>query len=158
MVIYTSYKHRRQFNQIMTSSHGLIRGRYLRLMILSSTGIIGVIPLGTYFMVYNAKTGIRPWKSWADTHSHYSEVHQVAGSIWKNTSNAALEIELFRWSLVVLAFNTFALFGIADEACQHYRLLYTWLARRIVPTAPPASIPLHFPDTTNSTIFGVDKV
>ena len=40
-------------------------------------------------------------------------------------------LEVFRWSLVLCAFVFFALFGFADEARQHYRLVYTTLASRI---------------------------
>jgi pheromone a factor receptor len=130
-------------------------------MALSATEILGTIPLGTYFMVSSAKMGVKPWKSWADTHSHYSTIHQVPGFIWKNDPNLAIKLELFRWSLVACAFIFFAFFGFADEARQHYRLVYAWFARRIMPTVPPTSIPLHFPDTTNTTMpekSSVDKV
>jgi pheromone a factor receptor len=161
MTIYTLYKHNRQFNQILSSFHGLTRGRYIRLMVLFSAEMLGIIPLGTYFMVSNAKMGVKPWKSWADTHSHYSVVVQVPSSVWKKDSNFAVELEFFRWSVVACAFNFFILLGTTDEARQHYRLLYAWLTGRTTRADPPAPIPLHFPDTTKPTMFAdsdVDKV
>ncbi|KAF8468710.1 pheromone receptor [Russula ochroleuca] len=129
--IYTFYKRQRQFSQIMVHSQGLKRGRYLRLMALSGTEIIGTIPLGTYFIVNNAKGGVTPWQGWAYTHSHYSDVVQVPSSVWKNNPSTSGGMETFRWSLVACAFIFFAFFGFADEARQHYRRAYTSIASRI---------------------------
>jgi pheromone a factor receptor len=129
--IYTFYKRQRQFSQIMVHSQGLNRGRYRRLMALSATEILGTIPLGTYFIVINAKSGVTPWQGWANTHSHYSDVAQFPNSVWKSDSVTSGGVETFRWSLVACAFIFFAFFGFADEARQHYRHLYTSIASRI---------------------------
>jgi hypothetical protein len=100
-------------------------------MAISSTEMLFTIPLGTYYIVYNAKGGIEPWVSWADMHKDYSSVLQIAGFIWKNDSSAVTGLELYRWSLIVCSFVFFAFFGFADEARQHYRRVYTTLASRI---------------------------
>jgi pheromone a factor receptor len=125
------YKRQRQFNELMLASPGLSRGRYIRLMAIGAIEILGTIPLGTYFIVVSAKGGVSPWKGWANTHSNYSEVIQVAGFIWKNDPNVADPTEIYRWSLVACAFLFFALFGFADEARLYYRRVYTSLASRI---------------------------
>jgi pheromone a factor receptor len=151
MAIYTFHKREREFMRVVTSDRGLSGDRYIRLMALSATEILGTIPLGTYFIVYNAKKDVEPWKSWADTHSHYSTIYQFPGVIWKNDPNMAIGLEMFRWLLVACAFVFFAFFGLVDEARRHYRLVYAWLAGRIAPKVPPASIPLYFPDRTSST-------
>ena len=130
MTIFTLYKRQRQFRQVMTFSQGLSRGRYLRLMAVAFCDILGTIPLGTYIIVLNT-SGVTPYGSWAFVHSHYSEVNPVPSVVWKNNSNSFNGLEMFRWSLVAAAFVFFALFGFADEARQHYRLVYTSLARRI---------------------------
>ena len=100
-------------------------------MALSATEILGTIPLGTYFIVANAKAGVKPWKSWADTHSNYSEVIQVPSIVWENDPYFAGCLGIFRWSLVACAFIFFAFFGFADEARQHYRRVYESIASRI---------------------------
>ena len=115
----------------MSHSQGLSRGRYFRLMALSATEILGTIPLGTYFIVSNATAGVRPWGSWAEVHRNYSEVIQVPSNVWKNDPQFAAGVEIFRWSLVACAFIFFAFFGFADEACQHYRRVYTSIGSRI---------------------------
>ncbi|KAH9985329.1 pheromone A receptor-domain-containing protein [Russula vinacea] len=107
------YKYQRQFKQMM-SSHGLSRGRYLRLMALSATDILGTIPLGTYIIVADAKDGVTPWKGGPT-----------------RTATIPSGLEMFRWELVACAFIFFAFFGFADEARQHYRRLYTSIATRV---------------------------
>jgi hypothetical protein len=103
MAIYTFYKREREFMQVVTSDRGPSGNRYIRLMALSATEILGTIPLGTYFIVYNAKMGVEPWKSWADTHNHYSTIYQFPGIIRKNDPNTAIGLEMFRWLLVACA-------------------------------------------------------
>jgi hypothetical protein len=112
------------------SSVGLNRNRYIRLIAISATEILGTIPLGTLIIVKNAKLGVDPWKGWAWTHEDYSVVYQVPASIWKNTPDA-FALEMYRWSLVLCAFLFFALFGFADEARRHYRSVYASIASRI---------------------------
>jgi hypothetical protein len=140
MAIYAFYKRRRNHLQLTSSAN---RGRYLRLMVISSTEVLGTIPVGTYYIVTIAKMGVAPWKGWARMHSHRSEVIQVAGFIWKNNPVLSFELELLRWSLVACAFLFFALFGITGEAREHYYRLYKSLARRIgKSTSTPHGAPL----------------
>jgi pheromone a factor receptor len=129
--IYTFYKRHRQFKEMFSSSSGLSRSRYFRLMAISACELCGTIPLGTFYIVYNAKAGVIPYVSWAHTHSNYSSVNQIAGFIWKNDPTTVFGLELYRWSLILCSFLFFALFGFADEARQHYRRAYTSLASRI---------------------------
>jgi len=131
MTIHTFYKRHRQFKEIMSSNPSLSRSRYIRLMCISAAEICGTIPLGTYYIVFNAKSGVTPYVSWAYTHSNYSTVDQFAGFIWKNDSEIVSGLELYRWSLILCSVVFFAFFGFADEARQHYRRVYTTLASRV---------------------------
>ena len=133
MTIYTLVKRERQFSSILSSNRNLNRNRYIRLMALSSIEILGTIPIGTYVLVLNAKSHVKPWKSWAQTHNahHYSHVYQVPASFWQNEPTYKNSLEMFRWLLVACALIFFAFFGFADEARQHYRLAYKSLAGRI---------------------------
>ena len=114
----------------MSSASGFSQSRYLRLVVISSVGVFGTVPLATFFIVSIAKTGLKPWKSWADTHSHYSVVPQIAGFVWKNIP-VGVYYEIYRWSLVAWAFIFFASFGLAVEAREQYYHVYkSLLARR----------------------------
>jgi hypothetical protein len=130
MNIYLFYMRERRFRQIMSSA-GVTRSRYIRLMVISAVEILGTIPLGTLYIVKNAKLGVHPWRGFAHTHEHYSRVYQIPASIWKNIPNSVFGLEMYRWSLVLCAFIFFALFGLADEARRHYRCVYASIASRI---------------------------
>ena len=130
MNVYFFYKCDRQFRQMISSTH-LTRNRYIRLMVISATEMLGTIPLGTVWIVKADKLGVRPWRGWANTHKDYSVVHRVPASVWKNDPNSVFALEMYRWSLVLCAFLFFALFGFADEARQHYRRVYTSIASRV---------------------------
>ena len=115
----------------MSATPGLTRNRYIRLMCVSAMEIMGTIPLGTLYIVKNARLGVVPWPGWAKTHENYSVVYQVPASIWKNDHDSLFALEMYRWSLVLCAFLFFALFGFADEARRHYRLVYESIASHI---------------------------
>jgi pheromone a factor receptor len=116
---------------MMSATPGLNHGRYFRLMALSSLDIFLTIPITAYIVVLDVKEGVDPWISWDETHFNYSRVIQVPGFVWGNESITSQALEMYRWSLVLCAFVFFAFFGFADEARQHYRLLYNLLARRV---------------------------
>jgi len=128
VTIHIFYKVRTiiQFRQIITFNRGLNRGRYFRLMALSSIEVLGTIPLGTYIIVRNARKLI-PWTSWASVHENYSRVVQVPGFVWKAKP---FGIEVARWTPVACAFIFFAFFGFAVEARHHYRVVYRWFVCR----------------------------
>ena len=114
----------------MSSTPGITRSRYIRLMIVSCVEILGTIPLGTLFIVKNAKY-VGPWRGWAYTHEHYSVVYQVPASIWKNEPDGVFSLEMNRWANVLCAFLFFALFGFTEEARRHYRQVYASIVSRI---------------------------
>ena len=128
LTIYHFYKRGRHVRQI---SPGISHSRYFRLMAFASADVLGSIPLATYVIVRNAKTGVIPWKSWADTHYNYSRVMQIPAFDWKNDPAMIQGLEMYRWVLVACAFVFFACFGFAEEARRHYRLAYTSLFSRI---------------------------
>ena len=107
------------------------RGQYFRLMAISSIEILGTIPMGTYYIVSDARASVAPWEGWARMHSQSSEVVQVAGFAWRNDPKVFLDIEMFRWSLIGCSAVFFALFGFSSEAREHYYRLYKLFARRI---------------------------
>jgi len=130
MNIYLFYMRDRRFRQLMSAA-SLTRSRYIRLMCVSATEILGTIPLGTLYIIKNAQLGVEPWRGWAYVHKNYSAVYQVPSSIWKNDPDSVFGLEMYRWSLVLCAFLFFALFGFADEARRHYRSVYASIASRI---------------------------
>src|ERR1700730_9323495 len=83
MAIYAFYKRQCRFKEITSCNPGLDRKHYIGLMTLS-THILISITIETVRLVRDIQYGVAPWVSWADTHSNYSRVVQIAGFIWKN--------------------------------------------------------------------------
>jgi hypothetical protein len=133
MAICAFYKHRRNLMRLIPGHNG---GQYLRLMAISTTEILGTVPLWTFDMVSDAKLGIIPWKGWASMHSHYSEVNQVAGVTWKSVPELALALEMDRWEIVAFAFVFFALYGFSAEAREQYYRLYKRISTLSSPSVP----------------------
>jgi len=109
LTVYHFYKRGRHARQMIA---GVSHSRYFRLMALASVDMFGSIPLATYVIVRNARLGVIPWKSWADTHYNYSRVTQIPAFVWKNEPAIAQGFEMFRWVLVACAFVFFCIFRL----------------------------------------------
>jgi hypothetical protein len=130
MNIYQLYKRGRQLKEI-SSSPDLNRSLYIRLMILSSIQMIVMVPLGSYWISFAVKLGIRKWVSWADTHRDHNQIEQIPSILWKHNADLLVMLELSRWALVLGAFVSFAFFGLAGEARARYRRVYKRVVRHI---------------------------
>jgi pheromone a factor receptor len=131
MNIYHIFKRLRQSKDMASPNSGFNRGLYIRLMALSSVEILGTVPLGSYYIACDIKSGIQKWESWAQIHNDYSHIEQIPNIVWKHDPQSVLSLELFRWTVVLCAFLLFAFFGLAEDAWRHYRLIYTTLAHHV---------------------------
>lgn len=122
---------RTQFNELLSSYSNLTSSRYLRLMCLAGVEVVCTVPLGSFAIYLNAKAGIFPWISWADTHYNFSRVDQFPALLWRLTSNSEVSVELTRWLIVICAFVFFGFFGFADEAKKNYRSAFATVAKRV---------------------------
>jgi Pheromone A receptor len=130
MTIYHLFNRWRQFNEIM-SNNAIHRGRYIRLMMLTSTDMFLTIPIASYFLSQNVERfGLEKY-SWAVTHHNWSHIPQIPSIEWQNDRLQNVALELTRWSFVGNAFIFFAFFGFADEAQVQYRRVYTSISRRV---------------------------
>jgi pheromone a factor receptor len=116
----------------MSSNRNLNRGRYYRLMALALVDVLCTVPLAAYGLYLVVGLHLGPWQSWSKTHNgdHYSRIVQVPASIWMNIPHGKFTLEAPRWLVVWCALLFFAFFGFADEARQHYRLVFKSLATR----------------------------
>jgi pheromone a factor receptor len=128
--IYAFNKQRAMFNELLSSYSNLTSSRYVRLMCLAGTEVLLTVPLGSYSIYLNVKTGIWKWESWADTHSGFSRVDQILAFQWRADPINEVSIELTRWLCVLCAFIFFGYFGFADEARKHYRSTFQSVAKR----------------------------
>lgn len=100
--------------------------RYFRLMALAALEILLTVPLASYIVYLNLTAApVRPWISWADTHSNFNRYDQYPAAVWRRDPRSNVLHELSRWDKPLCAFVFFAFFGFADEARKHYRTAAT---------------------------------
>ncbi|KAI0270613.1 pheromone A receptor-domain-containing protein [Gloeopeniophorella convolvens] len=129
--IFHLWKRGRHLKQMLAKQQGWSPNLYYRLIALSIVDIVVTIPICSYLIWADVTGGnMYKWKSWSDTHADYSKVVQYANVIWKNNPPVHLTLELYRWLFVASALVFFVFFGFADEAREHYRLVYRWFVRR----------------------------
>ncbi|KAJ6457725.1 pheromone A receptor-domain-containing protein [Mycena sanguinolenta] len=164
-------RQRTQFKVFLASSANanLTLNRYLRLMLLAGTDLLCTIPLGIWVLWVNVRvTGLSPWISWADTHSHFSRVQQVPGVYWRINVYDVASLETTRWVTVACALLFFAYFGFGEEAGKNYRSAFASVARKMgysmassgtltssgpqtsQPSTARASVPVFIRKTTTS--------
>nr|VWO99360.1 ABC1 transporter [Ganoderma boninense] len=99
------FKRRRQFNELMASNKNLTFNRYFRLMGLAA------IEQDPY-----------PWRGFADLHSNFGRVRQVAAIVWRQEPEIVAIMRFRQWVPIACAIVFFLFFGLAEEARKHYKL------------------------------------
>lgn len=80
-------------------------------------------PIAVYFIVANlTMMPFYPWISWEESHLGVHSVGQYPATVWHNFRYANA-YEFTRWIHVISAFIFFFVFGFAEGAKSHYRLV-----------------------------------
>jgi pheromone a factor receptor len=145
-------KSRTQFNEFLSNHTNLTSSRYFRLMCLAALEIIGTIPFSILSMIFNIRNGVRPWKSWEDTHSYFNRVDQYPALLWRQNSNSVFVMELARWIIVACALLFFLFFGFAEEARNQYRKAISSLTKTLGITS------FTFSSTSSGGVLSSDAV
>jgi len=130
--VHVFWKSSRLVREILGSNKSPNQSRYVRLIALSVTQLLCLIPV-TILAIYHDihVVNMHPWISWEDTHFNYSAVEQFPSFEWRSVPAVADGLELTRWFDVLAAFSFFAFFGFAEEARKHYRLAYSFASSRL---------------------------
>ncbi|KAH9856255.1 STE3-domain-containing protein [Lenzites betulinus] len=115
-------RRRVQFNEYLASkTSSLTLGRYFRLMALSTTSLLLMIPVSSYAIYVNATTQpLGPWISWSDTHFDFGRIEQIAAVNWRANPTSVVVRELNQWLSPACAIIFFIYFGVASEARRNY--------------------------------------
>ena len=104
----------------------------MRLVLLALTDIFCTLPLGIYSIyIGNKGVTLAPWISWEDTHFDFSRVGLVPSIVWRSNPSHRVSLQLSQWLPIVCAILFFALFGFAEEAQKHYKLVYWTVMKRL---------------------------
>ncbi|KAI0061291.1 STE3-like pheromone receptor [Artomyces pyxidatus] len=128
--LYRFVQGRREVNSIVASTASLHRARYIRLVILACADVVATIPLTSYATYTWARSeSYQQWAGWAAVHNHFSFVGQYPAAHWRANHQMATRVELVRWLNVVAAISFLLVFGFADGALRHYRMVLMFIAR-----------------------------
>ena len=124
---------RNRLKQLIRSHLSVSYGLYFRLMALGALEALLTVPITTLYVVVNAtKLGpLRPWISWANTHSNFNRVDQYPATIWRTEPTTTAMIELTRWLYVTCAIIFFSFFGVAEEVRKFYGPAFQNICERI---------------------------
>ncbi|PIL26107.1 hypothetical protein GSI_11861 [Ganoderma sinense ZZ0214-1] len=125
------FKRRRQFNELMASNKNLTFNRYFRLMGLAAIEVMFTIPLTIYNIVSNFEQDPYPWRGFADLHSNFGRVRQVAAIVWRQEPQIVSIMRFRQWVPIACAIVFFLFFGLAEEARKHYKLALSSVAKRV---------------------------
>ncbi|RDX44930.1 STE3-domain-containing protein [Lentinus brumalis] len=119
-------RRRAQFNEFLSAKKSsLTLSRYFRLMALSTTSLLLLIPISTYGIYLNVTTQpLGPWRSWSDTHFDFGRIEQIPALVWRSSSAAVVAHELNRWLSPACSIIFFIYFGVASEARRNYALAF----------------------------------
>ena len=130
--LHAFMKRRRQFSELLASNSNLTFNRYFRLMALSTTSLMLLIPISSYGIYLNVTSQpLGPWRGWSDTHFDFGRVQHIPAIIWRANERTVIANELNRWLSPVCAFIFFINFGVASEARRHYRTAFWFVAGRL---------------------------
>ncbi|KAI0742595.1 STE3-domain-containing protein [Daedaleopsis nitida] len=122
-------RRRAQFNEFLSSKKSsLTLSRYFRLMALSTTSLLLLIPISSYGIYLNVTTQpLGPWRSWSDTHFDFGRIQRIPAIVWRSSPRNVTVNELNRWLSPACAIIFFLYFGVASEARRNYRTVFWWV-------------------------------
>lgn len=129
--IYTFYKRRAQFKELLSGNDNLNSGRYFRLMGLASVDLLFTIPLSLYIIIRSTQIPIHPYISWWNVHQNFHNSILVPAIQWKNIPAVRHSFAFSRTVTIVCPYIFFAFFGFADEARKNYRSAFESLAKKV---------------------------
>ncbi|KDR72071.1 hypothetical protein GALMADRAFT_21141, partial [Galerina marginata CBS 339.88] len=131
LTIIAFNRRRLEFNHLLAQHSNLTSNFYVRLMCFGGLEVLWTVPVASYFLYAHTfnPADIHPWTSWAEVHSHFSNVFFTPRSTWKLNPILRTDLELGRWLGVICAFLFFAFFGLAEEARTNYRAAYLTVAK-----------------------------
>jgi len=129
LVIYRLYTYRRDFSRLL-EANSTTRSRFLRLLTLSLSVILFVLPINIYGSVLNLLINVHPY-SWTRTHTDFNQIVMVP---------SLGVVRWDKWMQIAGGFVVFLLFGLGTDAVKMYK---GWLAslgfNKLVPGLHQAS-------------------
>ncbi|PWN50975.1 fungal pheromone STE3G-protein-coupled receptor [Violaceomyces palustris] len=121
LTLRSFYIRRRQFNAILqTSSSGISKDKYIRLMLMTINEMVASFPITIYTTIVGPirSNQMQHYTSWADVHFQFNKTWSFDGANFDKASIVLLE--LTRWYCVLSAIIFFSFFGFTTDLRQEY--------------------------------------
>ena len=115
--------HLDQSNSAMTTN------RYLRLIAMALTEMILGTSLTVFNLFSNVSVGLRPWISWENVHSNFSQVGLFPTSIMP--PQLMTNVMIVWWTLPASSIIFFAFFGFGEETLKEYKKVWVWIKVKV---------------------------
>ncbi|KAF7795775.1 hypothetical protein EIP86_006942 [Pleurotus ostreatoroseus] len=113
---------------VQSTGSSISTQQYLILMALAVTEIVWGSSFTILELSFNVASGLRPWKSWPDTHSDFGRVGRFA--LDQLSPSAKRELFGLWWSVPAAALIFFAYFVLTEELRYAYGRIFRWLFRK----------------------------
>ncbi|KIK78556.1 hypothetical protein PAXRUDRAFT_834509 [Paxillus rubicundulus Ve08.2h10] len=114
---------------LQNSNSTLTTGRYLRLMCMSIVEMFIGILVTSIDMWFSLRGGLRPWISWDNVHSNFSEVAYFPLVLLPKST--LLWVFVIWAEIPVASILFFAFFAFGREAMKEYFATFSWIRRNI---------------------------
>ncbi|CCM02275.1 uncharacterized protein FIBRA_04360 [Fibroporia radiculosa] len=131
---------------LANSSTALTPGRYFRLMTMALVEMFWALFIISCTLYFNYRDGLRPWISWANVHSNFSNINLFALIVIPPT---LLQWTYFLWwTTPISGYLFFVFFAFGADAMKEYALFVAWFRRNVLHQKREAAFlpcPLHGP-------------
>jgi len=104
---------------LQVSNSPMSTSQYIRLIAMSTTLMLWSTVLTSVTISANASRGLRPWISWGNVHSEWS---QVDAYVWMLMSPRSRSLALLSWWTIPVSSVIFFIFlGFGEDALNEYR-------------------------------------
>lgn len=132
---------RKVFRQVLASNPNLTIHRYFRLLFMAALEISCTVPLCTTIICLTLTSPIYPYRGLEDLHVNFSRIRQYPFEIWIKWPDVVSGILTQEWVLIGCALVYFLIFGLTEEARNHYTNTFFAVSRflRILPRSDETS-------------------
>ena len=110
---------------LQNSNSGLNTAHYFRLMVMAIVEMIWALLVTSLNMWFSCQHGLRPWISWQNVHSGFSQIAYFPTAIIPPSTLAWTYV---LWTVVPMSAVLFsAFFSFGEEAVKEYQKCFLWV-------------------------------
>ncbi|KZV65951.1 fungal pheromone STE3G-protein-coupled receptor [Peniophora sp. CONT] len=144
-VVRIFYRQSQDINRFLQSNNSVSRTNYIRILFLASIDVILTLPIGIVTITLavvgplSAGEGLPVYRGWTFDHTGWEPQGITRDQFGDQGTFAVVQLYFIQWTIPVLAFTIFGLFGVTAEArASYWRIICTicgWFGWQPTPRA-----------------------